>query len=477
MHILTSLHQKMIFGYTIIGLTIFASSLFTLLELHWMEHKILAGEQIGEFYDTVLELRRFEKNFFLYHQQEDFQQHKKYLSLAQHLLQTNQDNFVVLVTFSQFLHLDEKLREYQQLLTHYAQGQNTLAQQIRMVGKELLKAAQDIAQIERQQLQNSLKRHRHFVLMFVSGLFLLLIGMGQLLYRMVAKPLKGIEAQMEAIAQGEVNRLEIISHDREIISLSQTFNHVLHELELRQKHLFRSEKLASLGTLLSGVAHELNNPLSNISTSCQILLEELDTVEKEFQQELLIQIDEQTHRMRNIVRSLLDFARDRQFLKEVLPLAVLIQETLRFLRGQMATQVTISMDISEEIVVYGDKQRLQQLFLNLLKNAVEAVEGEGEVKVTITSHLSVSPFPSTCPIPENEGVNIEICDNGLGISPEMLPKIFDPFFTTKDVGKGFGLGLAIVYEIIEEHGGSITAESTLGEGSCFYLRLPKGRTH
>lgn len=474
MRLFTSLHQKIIFGYIIIGLTIFVSSLFTLVELRWMEHKILAREQISEFYDTVLELRRFEKNFFLYRQQEDFQQHHRYLSLARQLLQRNRDNFIVLMTAIERSHLDEKLNKYHQLLENYAQGHETLSQEVRTLGKELLKQAQDIAQIEHRQLQYSLDRHRHFVLIFVIGLFLLVIGMGQLLYRMVAKPLKQIEEQMEAVAQGQVKCIKMISHDREIISLSQTFNHVLHELEVRQKHLFRSEKLASLGTLLSGIAHELNNPLSNISTSCQILLEELDTIEKEFQQELLMHIDEQTHRMRNIVRSLLDFARDRKFLKEVLPLALLMQETLRFLRGQMATQVVISMEIPETVVVYGDKQRLQQAFLNLLKNAVEAVAGEGEIIISVKQPTWInSSLASKCQVYENEGVDIEICDNGLGISPEILPKIFDPFFTTKDVGKGFGLGLAIVHEIIEEHGGCVMVESTPGQGTCFYLRLPK----
>jgi len=457
MHRFTSLRQKIIFAYAIIGTAILALSLFTLLELRWMEDQVLAGEQISKFYDTILELRRFEKNYFLYHQPEDFRQHSEYLQLAQRLLRENVSNFKVLTTPAQMVSLNRDLQEYERLFD----TRNSSQSAIRDLGKELLKQAQEIAQTERQQLRSSLARHRYFVFISVVCLMGLVIGMGHLLYHMVAKPLKQVEEQMAAVAQGQLNRLTIAANDQEMVSLSETFNRVLRELEVRQKHLLRSEKLASLGTLLSGVAHELNNPLSNISTSCQILLEELASIDKEFQRELLLQVDEQSNRMRNIVRSLLDFAKDRQFTRERLRLATLLQETLRFLRGQVATQVTITVEIVDDLEVYGDKQRLQQVFLNLLKNAVEAVAGEGEVTILAQRH---------------EGIEIEIRDNGLGIPAEILPKIFDPFFTTKDVGKGFGLGLAMVHDIIEEHEGSVTVVSVPGQGTSFFLRLPSSVT-
>src|SRR5690606_131524 len=124
-------------------------------------------------------------------------------------------------------------------------------------------------------------------------------------------------------------------------------------------------KLASLGTLLSGVAHELNNPLSNISSSCQILMEELHEGDAAFKTELLSQIDDQTNRARNIVRALLDFAREREFSKEPRSLANLLKETLRFLRGQVPAGVAVVTDIPEDIMVPVDGQRIQQALLNL----------------------------------------------------------------------------------------------------------------
>jgi two-component system NtrC family sensor kinase len=272
---------------------------------------------------------------------------------------------------------------------------------------------------------------------------------------------------MEAVAAGKLNKIDISASDREIASLTAAFNHVLQELELRQKHLLRSEKLASLGTLLSGVAHELNNPLSNISTSCQILTEEIGEAGLQQKKELLEQIDEQTIRARNIVRSLLDFAGDREFKKETVNLLRLSNQTVRFLKGQIPPQVALTVDIPMDLAVEADKQRLQQALLNLIKR-------HASDKATWETDKQYQFF-GKC---ENRGemVDIEVHDSGHGIPPEVLPRIFDPFFTTKEIGKGSGLGLFIVYEIVEQHGGCIMVNSHPGKGTTFCLRLPLAST-
>lgn len=285
---------------------------------------------------------------------------------------------------------------------------------------------------------------------------------------------------MEAVASGKLMRLDMPVNDREIASLANAFNHVLHELELR--HLLRSEKLASLGTMLSGVAHELNNPLSNISSSCQILMEEGESATEAYRRELLGQIDEQTIRARNIVRSLLDFARDREFKTEPLHLAQVIEETLRFLKGQVPSQVALRVEAPADLVLQGDKQRLQQAILNLVKNAVESLEGAGEVRISATRrNISEESAPLGSGVHfhalgncerRGEVVEIVIRDNGVGIPSDILPRIFDPFFTTREVGKGSGLGLFVVFKIIEEHGGCIAVESAPGQGAAFTIRLP-----
>ncbi len=478
---MNSLRQKITFGYYAIGALIVGLSLFAFIELRLIEGRVLAGERISEFFDATLEIRRFEKNYFLYRQAADAAENEAYVARAQHLLQDDFADFASLVGEARVISLRASLAQYARLMAEYvrmpvsgaARG-DELASAIRMAGKEVVTIAEEIARVERKSLQSSLARHRLSLIVSIVALMVLVIVIGQILSRMVARPLKRMEESMEAVANGARGQIDIASQDREIVSLSNAFNHVLQELELRQKHLVRSEKLASLGTLLSGVAHELNNPLSNISTSCQILVEELESADPEFKRELLEQIDDQTGRARNIVRSLLDFARDREFKREPLPLADLVAETLRFIKGQVPSRVTIVTDIPADIAIQGDKQRLQQVFLNLVKNALEALEGAGEIAISARQSgeaVGRFKFPAQCN-PDEAAVEIEIRDNGHGIPPEVLPRIFDPFFTTKDVGKGSGLGLFVVYEIIEEHGGCIAAESEAGKGTAFHIRLP-----
>jgi len=296
---------------------------------------------------------------------------------------------------------------------------------------------------------------------------------------------------------------------REVLSLTRAFNKMLRELELRQRHLVQSEKLASLGTLLSGVAHELNNPLSNISSSSQILAEEMQEsqvsspaephgdkggkdrrtppaepfLDPVYARELVAQINEQTDRARNIVRSLLEFSRDKEFRIGQLPLRTLFEETIRFVKGQLPPLVSVTLDIPDELVITADKQRIQQAFLNLIKNGIDAISGEGSIAIKARMHHAIDKagddtgiynylkYRGKCTL-EDDTVDIEIRDTGGGIPADLLPKVFDPFFTTKDVGKGSGLGLFIVHEIIEEHDGCIAVDSEPGTGTAFLIRLP-----
>lgn len=491
MSIRSSLRRKITLGYYAIASLIVGLSLFTLVDLNLIEQKILAGARISELFDISLEIRRFEKNFFLYRQTADFEENAEYIAKAKRLLQENEEDFRTLAGSARFTELDTELTSYSELMARYAQiylsdpaQAHKLEQDIRNMGKEILTTAEDIAHLEWSIFRHWLDGHRTKLLLFVAGLTVLVVALGQLLSRLVARPLKHMEESMEAVANGRLNHIDIPSKDGEIISLTNAFNHMLRELELRQNHLVRSEKLASLGTLLSGVAHELNNPLSNISTSCQILLEELYEPDIDFKKELLTQIDDQTNRARNTVRSLLNFTREREALKQPVDLNKLVAETIGFTKGQIPARVTITTTIPDGIVFPADKQKLQQTFLNLIINAIEATEGAGEITITAVKRnaaeaAAVAEFKGRYPASHGckrdvEAVDIRVHDNGHGIPAAVLPHIFDPFFTTKEVGKGSGLGLFIVYEIIEEHGGCITVESVENRGTTFFIRLPLG---
>ncbi len=502
LHYRSSIRRKITLGYYGTMAIVVGLSLFTLLELRFLERKIMFGEIISEFFDTTLEIRRFEKNFFLYGQMFDYQENMRYVEKAQELLESNFRGISSVALPEQLSDLRDDLKRYRNLIVQYASSlseadrsfskgtdamvgmQRTISEgRIRETGKHIITMAEEISRTERQNLQGILYKAQRVLILAVFSLSLLAVLVGQALSRLVVRPLKALEGSMNEIAEGRFKEVAIDSHDREIVSLTSAFNKMLRELELRQRHLVQSEKLASLGTLLSGVAHELNNPLSNISSSCQILAEEIEDADMGYKKELVDQIDEQTDRARNIVRSLLEFSREQDFKKENLLLRRIFEETIRFVKGQVPTRIVISLDIPEDILIFADKQRIQQAFLNLIKNAVEAVGEEGEVTITSRKHKAMEKTGETaetysylkyrgkCTI-EGDTVDIEIKDTGSGIPADILNRIFDPFFTTKDVGKGSGLGLFIVHEIIEEHDGCIAVKSATGKGTIFFVSLP-----
>lgn len=506
-----SIRQKITLGYYAITALIIALSVFTFFELKLIERKIIVGEAVSAFFDATLEIRRFEKNYFLYQKLSDYRENTEYVTKARELLKSNPKGFTSVSSGVQMETLRKRLTRYRELMDRYAalnernkrkkEIDNTarkvmLEGQIRVAGKDIITIAEEISKTERKSIQKLLNNSQLILILSIGLLSIIVVAVGQILSRVVVRPLKQIEKNMEVIAEGRFEKIQINSRDREITSLATAFNKMLRELEIRQRHLVQSEKLASLGTLLSGVAHELNNPLSNISSSNQILLEELNEAREkpgdgflqlnsDFVAELLTQINEQTDRARNIVRSLLEFSRDRDFKKQSLPLKALFEETIRFLRGQVPSRATITLNIPDDLVLIADKQRIQQAFLNLINNALESIPANaGNISISAVKRRAIDDvedekigiynylkYRGKCTL-EEDTIDIDIRDNGVGIPVDLLPRIFDPFFTTKEVGKGSGLGLFIVHEIVEEHDGCIAVDSDPGRGTTFLIRLP-----
>jgi two-component system NtrC family sensor kinase len=489
-----SIRRKITYGYYGIVAVIAGLAIFTFVELRYVETKIIFGNIITEFFDTTLEIRRFEKNYFLYKKESDYRENLGYVRRARQLIENNITNFSRVADTRQVSQLRGGLQRYSELMEELFpfvgdEGQRhtvesmVLEREIRKTGKNIVTVAENISRSERKELQKTLNNAQTMLILSIVFLSILVVVLGRILSRIIVRPLKLLEGSMQTIAEGKFETIRIDSEDREIVSLSGAFAKMLRELELRQRHLVQSEKLASLGTLLSGVAHELNNPLSNISSSCQILTEEIEEADLAYKKELLKQIDEQTDRARDIVRSLLDFSREKDFKKEMLHLRKLLDETIRFLRGQIPTTVKITVDVPQEIVIFADKQRIQQVLLNLIKNAAEAIPAEGDIFIRAGLGLiggrggedvdiyQSQKYAGSCSLGENT-VDIEISDTGCGIPEEVIPRVFDPFFTTKDVGKGSGLGLFIVHEVVAEHDGCLAVDSAPGRGTTFLIRLP-----
>ena len=234
------------------------------------------------------------------------------------------------------------------------------------------------------------------------------------------------------------------------------------ENKLQETHLqlVSSEKMASLGKLAAGIAHEINNPLGGILIYSSLMMEDLP--EGDPKRGDLARIVQETSRCKDIVKSLLEFARQTEPKMEPTDINRAITDGLFFLENQaLFHNIKIIKNLDPFLpFVRGNASQLKQVLINIIVNAAEAMHGNGTF--TITSY----------PSPDRKGIILEFTDTGEGISEENLTRIFDPFFTTKEVGKGTGLGLATSYGIIEDHGGRISVRSKVGEGTTFTIELP-----
>jgi two-component system NtrC family sensor kinase len=229
------------------------------------------------------------------------------------------------------------------------------------------------------------------------------------------------------------------------------------KLATRQQ-IGQSEKMASIGRLAAGVAHEINNPLTGVLTFAHLLKEEAN-LDEQGKQDVDLIINETT-RAAQIVRGLLDFARERPAVKAPLDINEVIRRTLQLLGNQKAfQQIVIVEDLEDDLPkVNGDENQLQQVLLNLSLNACEAMPDGGTLLVSTVS--------------QNGQVLIKVTDTGCGIKREHMDQIFEPFFSTKPVGKGTGLGLSVTYGIIQQHSGDLDVESQEGKGTTFTIALP-----
>ena len=234
------------------------------------------------------------------------------------------------------------------------------------------------------------------------------------------------------------------------------------KLQEAQMRLIQTEKMASLGSLAAGVAHEINNPLGGILIYASLLMEDFENGDDPRVQDLKRIVDEGT-RCKEIVKSLLEFGRQTESKFEPVDTNKAINDGLFFLENQALfhnVQIVKHLDPSIPLI-QGDPNQIKQVFMNMMVNAAEAMS-EGGGTLTITTGIN----------PDESSITISFKDTGMGIPPEIQSKIFDPFFTTKEVGKGTGLGLSTSYGIIQSHHGSIEVESKVGEGTTFNIVLP-----
>ncbi len=318
------------------------------------------------------------------------------------------------------------------------------------------------------------------ILSVVLLLILLFISTTRIIH-----PIKEMVFATQRIAEGDLSHKVDVKSKDEVGILADSFNQMTTDLktanekliewgrtlekkveertkELReaQAHLFQTEKLASLGKLAAGVAHEINNPLGGILIYSHLLLEDLDKNSPYHNN--LEKIVKETTRCKDIVKGLLEFARPKEPEATLTNVNELLNKSLSLIESQSLFQnIQVEKRYSADLpLIVADSAQLQQVFMNIILNAADAMQGEG--RLTLRTSLSS----------DGEDLIIDFSDTGPGIREEDMEKIFDPFFTTKEVGHGTGLGLSISYSIIRKHQGTIDVQSTFGEGATFTIKLP-----
>ncbi len=339
------------------------------------------------------------------------------------------------------------------------------------------------------EMDRTVQRHTAIIVGLWLGFVLVLaVSAGWLLRRKIYRPLRDLEAGAARISRGDLEQQVRASGSDEFARVGAAFNAMREALQASQKHTLqliqtlesrveersqqllaaraeaaRGEKLAAIGTLASGVAHELNSPLTGVLTFTTLLRKKTaDGTQDADDLDLIIA---ETKRCASIIKRLLDFARAKVPVRGPFDLNQVVRDTVRFVeRSASLEHVEIDMQLAPELPpIYGDADLIKQVVLNILVNAQQAISGPGRIAVSTRTVPAESGTPS---------VEIVVRDTGCGIPAHNLPHIFDPFFTTKEVGKGTGLGLSVSYGIVRSHGGSIEVESAEGEGTTFRVRIP-----
>jgi two-component system NtrC family sensor kinase len=438
-------------------------------------HRLRLLELTDDLFQTILELRRVEKNFFLYHQAASLNEAETYLAHAKNIYQSHESEILRLKKHLKQPDFSHSLARYQEILAQIKakvpQQNAAMANQIfapledslRHQGQELLNITEKWEKDERLQIDRLFQRA--MILFIISVVVFLALGIVVAFYlsRMLVQPLLQMQHAMDKIAHGDFTRLpESGRSSEEFFALFRAFNRMIHELEVHQDQLVQSRKIAAVGTLTSGIAHELNNPINNIVLTAESLKEDFRNMSPDESLGLIQDILVQSERAAEIVKGLLDFSRTEHPEFEALNISTVIQDTLKLVRNQLTLSgINVEEDMPADLPpIYGENKSLQQVFLNLFINAIQAMLDGGTLGVR--ARLSG----------DGRWMVIDVQDTGVGIDPEHLSQIFDPFYTTKQVGRGTGLGLSVTYGIVEKHGGHIEVKSRKGEGATFTVTLP-----
>jgi len=421
--------------------------------------------EIEDFYglfNNTLEVRRYEKNVLFELGEDSYGQLMHYLDTVVQGSERLQLSMSQAVGDRAVQGFRRELEAYRARLEEGKRLGVFDEETVRMHGKELVEFTQELLRKKRIKIHQTLHTTTFVFLGATAAAFVAVLLLFYFQARTIILRLAILKEATVDVAAGTFLpiREESLVKD-ELSGLIDAFNRMVTELEVKQEQLLQSRKLAAIGTFSSGIAHELNNPLNNISLTADTLKEDFDDLPREEVLGLVDDVIRQADRASNVVKHLLDFSREPAPAETVLNIKDVLKGTVRLVRNQLRLRNTTLEDFVPENLpnVLGDAHKLEQVFLNLFLNSIHAI-GSGGL-IYIEGKVDPPGF-----------VRIDFTDTGSGIPAEALDHIFEPFYTTKPVGQGTGLGLSIVYGIIKKYGGYVEVKSKVNGGTTFSVFLP-----
>lgn len=441
----------------------------SLVLIEGVRDKLRIVGAVDRYTFEIQQARRFEKNYFLYGT--SLPDALEGVRLATTILERESRNMASVIGAAAVDTMRAHVREYEDLLARlpgldpvaHADRVADIEAELRVHGAEMVRVAEDLATRERRAVEGMLVASARMALAFMALLALLMTALAVFTARQILAPLNRIMLATRRIAEGDLTPITPRRryHD-EFSELAGSINYMLRELVRRQELLVQTHKLQAIGTLTAGVAHELNNPINNLMLTADALQEDYDELGDAERLELVADMVHESERARDIVRNLLDFARKSDVDLQPVEVEHLIADTLQLASNQVKlARIRVRGEMEENIPpVHGDRQQLTQVFLNLVLNAVDAMDPGGTLTIVVQRSA------------DRDDLEISFADTGPGIPRHQLDKIFDPFFSTKKHGKGTGLGLSVSLGIVKQHGGDLRAASQEGEGAVFTVSLP-----
>lgn len=458
------IENKLIISNVINGVFLILIGFFAFENLNSVLTKLRFVEIADDLNASFLEMRILDKNYFLYRDRNALPAIQEKIAEAMTTIYDVRVDIIRAIGETDLKELEAHLNAYAKVVEAAHSGSpadKDLEIRLRAEGKTLREFSGAITRLERKRVNDIISNSKRILIFSFWVILASALLISHFISQKIVRSLRAIERLAKSISEGNFNRIEGLQSKDELGSVITAINSMSEELGHREEELIQSKKLASLGILTAGVAHEITNPLNNISMIAQTYDELYDKLGEKNRIEFMRKVDAETERIRKIVKNLLDFSKPKDAHPAEADINAVIYKTLPLVQNMIdISNIETSVNLDPGLPhVFVDDHQIQQVLVNLVTNAVHAMPAGGRLFIT------------SRPGKGGKSIEITVMDTGKGIPADHIPHIFDPFFSTKGEG-GSGLGLSVSYGIIKNHHGDIRVSSKVGVGTTFTVELP-----